>query len=144
MFQGRSAYSSPGGQGSIVTVFPVRKGNAGQSRTAEGARPTFSSVFGHFRIDAIRPSQDPASQIVHFLESSLLQKRYRFSAAHAGAAMGDDLAARVKLVHTFRQIAQRDQMPFDVADLILVGLAHIEHEKVFACIQTPLELFDLY
>src|ERR1022692_1579245 len=101
-------------------------------------------VFGHLRIDAIRPGQDPASQIVHFLESSLLQKRYRFSAAHAGAAMGHDLAAGVEFVHTFWQIAQRDQMPLDVADLILVRLAHVEHEKVFARVQTTFELFDLY
>ena len=58
--------------------------------------------------------------------------------------MGDNLAAGVEFMHAFRQIAQRDQMPFDVTDLIFVQLAHVEHEKIFARIQTPLELFDLY
>jgi hypothetical protein len=30
-----------------------------------------------------------------------------------------------------RQIAKRNQMPLDVDDLILMRLAHIEHENVF-------------
>ena len=58
--------------------------------------------------------------------------------------MSHDLAAGIELVHPLGQIAQRDQMPAKVADLILVRLANVEHEKVFARIQTPLEFFDLY
>src|SRR5580692_8008496 len=58
--------------------------------------------------------------------------------------MGNDLAAGIEFVHALWQIAQRDEMPLNIANLILVGLAYVEHEKILARIQTPLELFDLY
>jgi len=34
-------------------------------------------------------------------------------------------------------------MSAEVADLIFVGLAHVEDEQIFFRIQTPLQLFDL-
>src|SRR5207245_5363289 len=65
-------------------------------------------------------------------------------AAHPGAAMGDDLTAGIEFVDALRQIAQRNQMAANVADLIFVWLAHIQDEDIFACVQFLLELFHLH
>src|SRR5579863_8396079 len=50
-------------------------------------------IFRHSGIDAIRPGQDSAGEIVNLLKSRLLQEGDCFRAADAGAAMGHDLAA---------------------------------------------------
>src|SRR5580692_4961193 len=106
--------------------------------------PAGCSVLGHSGINAICPGQYSASQIVHLLEACLLEEGHCFGATHAGAAVGHDLAAGIEFVHALGQIAQRDQVPVDVADLILMRLAHVEHEKVFAGIETPFEFLYLY
>src|SRR5229473_5781054 len=93
----------------------------------KSVRPT-RSILWHFRIYAVGPGQDPAGQVVNFLESGLAEEVHRFGAAHAGAAMGHDLLAGVQFVHPFGQVAERNQMSADVADLIFVRLAHIEDE----------------
>src|SRR5580704_11992532 len=67
-------------------------------------------VFWHLGIDAIRPRQNPAGQVVYFLESGLLEKHHRFPAAHTGAAVRHDFAAGIKFVDTLRQVTERDQM----------------------------------
>src|SRR5580704_2100983 len=141
IISGRSVYSCIAGRDGIVTVVGVRKAGL---RADEGVRPTGFSVLGHPGIDAICPGQYPASQIVHLLEACLLEEGHCFGAPHAGAAVGHDLAAGIEFVHALGQITQRDQVPVDVADLILMRLTHVEHEKILARIQTPLELFDLY
>src|SRR5580704_2976175 len=112
-------------------------------RTRESA-PTEFSVLGHSGVDAIRPGQDATCEVVHFRESCLLEEGYCFGATHARATMGNDLAAGIEFVYALRQIAQRDQVPVDMADLIFMRLTHVEHEKILARIQTPLQFFDLY
>src|SRR5271170_5865608 len=77
------------------------------------------------------------------LESCLLQEGHSLRAPNAGAAMGDDLATGIEFVHAVRQISQRNQVSIDVADLVFMRLAHVEHEKVLARVQTALELFNL-
>src|SRR5580704_6153020 len=101
------------------------------------------SVLRYFRIDAIRPCRDSSGKIVHFAKAGLLQERDGFRATAAHLAMHDDLAARIEFVHALRQIVQRNQISADIADLILVRFAHVEHEQIFLRIQTPLQIFDL-
>ena len=38
---------------------------------------------------------------------------------------------------------ERNQMSADVADLVFVRLAHVEHEEILFRIETPLQFFDL-
>src|SRR5579864_7452477 len=92
-------------------------------------------ILGHLWIYAICPGQNPAGEIMHLLETRLLQEGHGLRTAHAGAAMGNDFPAGIQLMHPIRQITQRDQMPVNIANLILVRLTHVEHEKVFAGIQ---------
>ena len=89
-------------------------------------------------IDPVRPGQNPASQVVDFLESGLLQEIHGLGAAHAGAAMRHDLFAGIQFADPLRKIAQRNQVSVDVADLIFVRLADVEDEKIVASIQAPL------
>src|ERR1700729_4579329 len=88
------------------------------------------SVLRYFRIHAIRPCRDSSGKIVHFAKAGLLQEGDGFRATAAHLAMHDDLAARVELIHALRQIVQRNQISADIADLIFMWLAHVEHEQI--------------
>src|SRR3954463_3548339 len=107
----------------------------------ETAVSSVASVLRHAGIDTVSPGQNSARQIVHFLESRLAQEIHRLGAAHAGAAMSDDFLAGIELVHTIRQFAERNQMSADVADVILVRLAHIENINVVAAIESLFQFF---
>src|ERR1700674_887731 len=75
-----------------------------------------TSVLRHLRINPLRPSRNPARQVMHFGKAGLLQELNRFRAASAHLAMGDDLAARVELAHALWQIAERNEISIQVAD----------------------------
>src|SRR3954452_18363000 len=105
---------------------------------------TILSVLRHLRIHPVRPSRDPARQVVHLAESCLLQEGHRLGTASAHLAVHDYLAAGVQFIYALRQIIQGDQIATDVADLVLVRLAHIEHEQILFRVQTPLQIFHLY
>src|SRR4030095_17050210 len=62
-------------------------------------------VFRHLRIDAVGPSQDPARQVMDFLETGLAQEVCRFTAAHTRSAVGHDFFAGIELVTAFWQVA---------------------------------------
>jgi hypothetical protein len=53
--------------------------------------------------------------------------------------MDDDLAAGVEFAEAFGQFVHRNQVSAEVADLVLVRLAHLEHEQVIAGIEPPLQ-----
>src|SRR5690348_4728912 len=53
--------------------------------------------------------------------------------------MCDDFARRIQFVHAARQFAQWNQLPFQIADLVFVGFAHIENEKIVATVQSRLQ-----
>src|SRR5437660_12860428 len=91
--------------------------------------PTLS-VLGHLRINPLRPSRNPASQITNFGEADLLQECHGFRAASAHLAMGDDFAARVEFAHALWQIAERNEISIQVADLVFVRFAHVENKNV--------------
>src|SRR5260370_12270259 len=89
-----------------------------------------TSVLRHLRIDALRPSRNPARQITNFGEAGLLQERNCFRAASAHLAMGHDLAARVEFAHSLWKIAEPNEIPLHVADLVFVRFAHVENKDV--------------
>ncbi len=49
--------------------------------------------------------------------------------------MGDNLLAGIKFVHSLRQVAERDQVSADIADLVFMRLAHIQDEQIFARVE---------
>src|SRR5215469_14388023 len=101
------------------------------------------SVLWDFRVHAIRPRRDSASEVVDLGESGLLQKRDGLGTAAAHLAVDDDFAAGVEFVHALRQIVERDQVSADIANLIFVRLADIEDEQIVLRVQAPLQFFDL-
>ena len=76
--------------------------------------------------------QNPAGQVLHVLETLLLQELRSPLAAPAGLALHHDVLVGIELANTLRQIVQRNQMTADVRDLILVRLAHIQHKHILA------------
>src|SRR5271168_502578 len=101
------------------------------------------SVLWHLRIHAVGPGCDPAGQVVYFGEPRLLQERDCLGAAAAHLAVDHNFAAGIQFVHALGQIIQRNEMSAKIADLVLVGLAHVEDENVFLRVQTALQFFDL-
>src|SRR5690242_15088330 len=57
--------------------------------------------------------------------------------------MSDDLTTRIQFIHAFRQIAERNQVSIEIADLIFMRLANIEDVDVLSGIQTALQFFGL-
>src|SRR5260370_33103603 len=78
---------------------------------------------------------------MHLREASLLQERYRFRAAPTHLAMGHDLAAAVEFAYTLWQIAERDEISVQVADLVFVRLAYVENENVGFGIELLFQFF---
>ena len=68
------------------------------------------------------------------------QKFHRFGGPLSAAAVRDDLARAVELVHAPRQFAERNQVPVDIADLIFVRLAHVQNVDIVAAIEPRLQL----
>src|SRR5258706_13813072 len=107
-------------------------------KTAIASLANDPSVLRHLRIHSLRPSRNPARQILHLREPSLPQELDRLRAAPAHLAVNDNLSARIQFLYRVGQIVQRNQMSADVADLIFVRLAHIENKKILLRIQPPL------
>src|SRR5260370_41371703 len=82
------------------------------------------SVLRHLRIDALRPSRNPARQITNFGEAGLLQERNCFRAASAHLAMGHDVAARGEFAPLLWKIAERNEIPVQGSCLVFVRFAH--------------------
>ncbi len=114
---------------------------------AENQEPRTKSrrlILRHLRINPVRPGQNPSRQVVDFLESSLAQEIYGLRAADAAAAVGHDFFAGVQLVHAVGEIAERNQVSADVADLVFVGLAHVENVEVVAAVEALFQIFHLH
>src|SRR5207244_4258377 len=84
----------------------------------------------------VTPGKDPPGHVLHFFEPGLAQEVARFSAADAALAVRDDFDGAVEFAHALRQIAQWNELRGrNTADLILVGLAHIEQQEAIATIE---------
>src|SRR5690242_20604015 len=96
-------------------------------------------ILWNGRIHFIGPREDSALHVDHFAETGFAQKVHGLGRALAAAAMRDDFARGIEFVHAPRQFAQRNQMSFQVADLVFVRLAHIEDKKIIAVVETRLQ-----
>lgn len=83
------------------------------------------SVLWHGGIYLVRPSQDSTFQIQDFPEPGLSQEIDSFCGTLSATAVRDNLTRRVQFVDAARQFPQRDQVPAQVADLILVWFANV-------------------
>jgi hypothetical protein len=63
-------------------------------------------------------------------------------ATDACMAVDDDLAFAVDLGETLGHFVLRNQLPADLGDLVLPGLAHVEEVDVLAGIDAALQLLD--
>ena len=59
--------------------------------------------------------------------------------ARAGAALDDDFAVAVDFGQALRDVVLRDERAADLGDLVLVGLADVEEENIFAGVEALLE-----
>src|SRR5438874_4100672 len=93
--------------------------------------PPSASVPRQRRIHVHRPRIDPAAQTSHLRETRRLQDLERLQRARAVMAVCDDLAVAVELAQTRRELGERNQhRTVDVRDLVLVRLAHVDHEQI--------------
>src|SRR5580693_3175799 len=97
------------------------------------------SVFWHGGIYLVRPCEDAALQVEDLAETRFTQKVHRLGRTLAAAAMRDDFPRGIQLVHAARQLAERNQMSMQIADLVFVRLAHIQNEKIVSAIETRLQ-----
>src|SRR5258705_111322 len=100
-------------------------------------RSTSSNLLGFWLLvlcadRCFGPREDAARQVRTFAETGLPQEGDRVCGAHATAAMRYDLPRTIQLVDSRGQIAQRDQMALQIADLVFVRLAHVQNENVVA------------
>src|SRR5205807_5011576 len=94
-------------------------------------------------IDALGPRQDATLQVLGFLIALVFQELLRLKAAHAALAVDDDFAIRVQFLKALRQLRQRDERATgDSADLELLRIANVEHEKLLAAIKPSLEFLN--
>ena len=101
------------------------------------------SVFRDGRINLLRPSENSARKVFYPSETGFLEEIDGLCAAYATFAVSDDFAARVEFVDTLGQIAERDQVAANIADLVLVRLTDVKDEDVFVGVQAPLEFLPL-
>jgi len=92
-------------------------------------------VFGDARVHFIRPGENAAFEIVNFAESGFPQKIDSLGGTLAAPAVRDNFLRRIEFVHAARQFAKRQQVSFDIADLIFVRFAHIENVEIIAAIE---------
>ena len=71
---------------------------------------------------------------------ALRKKFHRFGRTLAAAAMRHDFARAVEFIHAARKVAERNQVAAEIANLILVRLAHVEDEEIVAAIEPRLQL----
>src|SRR5258705_3537594 len=108
---------------------PVRKSRRRGSKPPLG--PARISVPRDRCVDLARPRVDAALQVPDPGETVRLEELERPHAAAAVMAEQDHRAVRVELADPVREHPQRDQhRPFDVRDLLLVALAHVDQHVV--------------
>jgi len=62
-------------------------------------------IFRHFGIYPVGPGQNPARQVVDFLESGLAQEVHGLGAADTAATVGYDFFAGIQLIYAVGQVA---------------------------------------
>ena len=76
------------------------------------------------------PGENSAAQIANLAETGFAEKIHGLRGALSAAAVRDDFARRIQFVDAARQFPQGNQVALEIADLIFVGLTHIQNEQV--------------
>src|SRR3984885_2207416 len=97
------------------------------------------SVLRNRRVYFIGPGQNPAFQIPNLLESRLAQEFSSLGRTLSASAVRNDLTRAIELVPPPRKIAERNQMPAEIADLILMRLANVENVKIISAIESAFQ-----
>src|SRR6266404_3793095 len=102
--------------------------------------PENESVLWNGRIHFVGPREDSALEIENFPEARFAQEIHGFRGALSAPAMRHDFARRIQLMHAPRQLAERNEVPLEIADLVFVQLAHIQDKQIVSMIQPRLKL----
>src|SRR4029077_3766248 len=84
------------------------------------------SVLWNGRIHFVGPREDPALEIENLPEARFAKEIHGLRGSLSTAAMRHDFPRRIQLVHAPRQLAKRNEVPLEIADLVFVRLAHIQ------------------
>lgn len=90
------------------------------------------SVSLHPGIHLVGPSQDSAREVDNTGIPGLLQELGDALAASAALTVNHDVAVAIDFRKAQRNVILRNELPANVGDLILEGLADIENEQVLA------------
>src|SRR4029077_1048625 len=101
--------------------------------------PSAESIFRDRWIHLVGPGKDTTFKVENFAKARLAQKFHGLRGALAAAAMRHDLSGAIEFAHTTREIAERNQMAAEVADLIFVRLAHVKDEEIISAIEPGLQ-----
>src|SRR6516165_8889021 len=82
------------------------------------------------------PGENSAAQIANLAETGFAEKIHGLRGALSAAAVRDDFARRIQFVDAARQFPQGNQVAPEIADLIFVGLTHIQNEQVVPLIES--------
>ena len=118
-------------QGKVPT--PKRKGVSHRMQDYGG------SVSRHGRIDFCRPRQDAAAKIQNLAEARLPHEIDGLCGTLSGAAVRHDLVGRIEFVDPARQFPDRNEVTFQIANLVFVGFADVENEELIALIEALLQ-----
>src|SRR5438105_2113817 len=97
------------------------------------------SVLWNGRVDLIGPRQDAAFQVENLSEARFSQEVHGFGGPLSAAAMRHDFPRRIQFMDASRQLPKRKQMPLQIADLVFMGLAHIENQQIISSIEAGFE-----
>src|SRR5260370_16051056 len=88
----------------------------------------------------VGPREDAPLQVENFAETGFGQEAPRLGGALPAAAMRHNYPRRIQLVDASCQLAKRDQVALKIADLILVGVAHVENEEIVSTIEPGFQI----
>ena len=111
---------------------------------AQSPKPNPLSILRHLGVNSIGPGENSARQVVDSLESSLAQEVHGLGATNTTAAMGHNFLAGVEFVYAVGEIAQWNQVPAEIADLVFVRLADVEYEYIVTAVEALLQFFHLH
>src|SRR6202162_1758157 len=98
------------------------------------------SVLWNGRIHFVGPREDSALEIENLPEARFAKEIHGLRGSLSAPAMRHDLPRRIQLVHAPRQLAKRNEVPLEIADLVFVWLAHIQDKQIVSMIQPRLQL----
>src|SRR3989442_9550421 len=117
-----------------------RPGQAGTLSLHTTQNSENESVLWNGRIHFVGPREDSALEIENLPEAHFTKEIHGFRGALSAPAMRHDFARRIQLMHAPRQLAERNEVPLEIADLVFVRLAHIQDKQIVSMIQPRLKL----